>query len=88
MPLLLPPCLLMLNSGGPKRFVRQQIPDEVLHNPALNEAIKVSGRTVDSVLFDINILQEAPERNSKLCVQKSRRVCILVCYRFCCVLQL
>jgi len=27
--------------GGPRRFVRQQIPDDILHNPALNEAIKV-----------------------------------------------
>ncbi|KAF5835432.1 putative diphthamide synthesis protein-domain-containing protein [Dunaliella salina] len=30
-----------MESSGPKRFVRQQIPDDILHNPALNEAIKV-----------------------------------------------
>ena len=28
-----------------KRFVRQQVPDDILHNPQLNQAIKVSLQT-------------------------------------------
>ncbi|KAL3685429.1 hypothetical protein R1sor_003451 [Riccia sorocarpa] len=59
--------LVVKNSGGPKRFIRQQVPDSILNDPRLKEAMSV---------FPSNYNFEIPKSIWRLKQAKSKKVAL------------